>query len=301
METLKAYLQLARPANIITAVADILAGASVAGFAVVLNGQSSLLPSNSLDLFHLVIATMGLYGGGIVLNDVFDAELDRVERPERPIPSGRAGRKGATVFGIFLLLIGILAAYHVSALSGHIALVVAICAVLYDYKGKHMTIVGPINMALCRAGNLLLGISILHESFTTLWPLAAVPLLYITGVTWISRGEVHGSGKGNLYTGGILYSLAISALLIIGIFHPYDFWLSLPFLACFFLLATPPLFKAIKHPVGKNIGKTVKFGVLSLILLDATMAVGFGDLINGVVIVCLLPLSILLARVFAVT
>ena len=37
----------------------------------------------------LLLSSAGLYLGGMVLNDVFDARLDAVERPERPIPSGR--------------------------------------------------------------------------------------------------------------------------------------------------------------------------------------------------------------------
>ena len=35
---------------------------------------------------------MAIYAAGIVLNDVFDYEIDRVERPGRPLPSGRVSR-----------------------------------------------------------------------------------------------------------------------------------------------------------------------------------------------------------------
>ncbi len=57
-----------------------------------------------------------LIWGGVVFNDVFDAKLDAVERLERPIPSGRASLQRATILGIVLLLIGVIAAswYHLS-------------------------------------------------------------------------------------------------------------------------------------------------------------------------------------------
>ena len=64
-----AYLRLMRPANIITAVADILLGYAVAGRVVSGLGQASLISIEHLpDLGWLVLSTIGLYGGGVVLN-----------------------------------------------------------------------------------------------------------------------------------------------------------------------------------------------------------------------------------------
>ncbi|MGB3292783.1 MAG: hypothetical protein WBB01_07355, partial [Phormidesmis sp.] len=78
--SIRAYLQLMRPANVVTAWADILAGYA-AGLGV------GVIAFPSTTLVWLLLATTGLYAGGVVFNDVFDAELDTVERPERPIPS----------------------------------------------------------------------------------------------------------------------------------------------------------------------------------------------------------------------
>jgi len=95
----------------------------------------------------------------VVMNDVADYELDKIERPERPIPSGFASKEGATVLGICLLVAGIIFARQVSQLSAIIASSIAVLALLYDYLGKHHNFFGPINMGLCRSGNLLLGMS----------------------------------------------------------------------------------------------------------------------------------------------
>ena len=76
-----ALARLARPANIVTAWADVLAGVAVAGVTVpVLLGAEpgGILPES---VIWLVLATTGLYGGGVVFNDVFDAKLDAIERP----------------------------------------------------------------------------------------------------------------------------------------------------------------------------------------------------------------------------
>src|SRR5690554_913438 len=163
MKKLMAYLRLTRPANVVTAIADILAGIAISGTALALfypetaSGRGVEFSS----WLWLCLSTIGLYGGGVAFNDVFDADLDRVERPERPIPSGVVPLKNAAVMASLLLLIGVVAAWQVSVLSGMIAIVVAFLCVLYDAWGKLQLIFGPINMGLCRTGNLLLGISII--------------------------------------------------------------------------------------------------------------------------------------------
>ena len=62
-----------------------------------------------------------------------------------------------------------------------------------------------------------------------------------------------------------------------------------------------PLLKAIEKPEGPRIGKAVKSGVISLIVMNAAWAAAFGNLRLAVVIIVLLPVSILLSRLFAVT
>ena len=196
---LLAYLQMMRPANIVTAWADILAGAAATGlFAVVMpSDQIWQIQAWSLDglthvpsLLWLILATSGLYGGGVVFNDVFDAELDAIERPERPIPSGRSSKIEAIALGLLLLVIGAIAAAQVSWLSCGLAIATALSALLYDSVSKHSVIFGPLNMGTCRGLNLLLGISILPAMVLPLSFLAIIPILYIGAITAISQGEL---------------------------------------------------------------------------------------------------------------
>ena len=49
---------------------------------------------------------MVLYASGTALNDVFDFEIDRAERPNRPLPSGRVSRRAAAWLGGLGLAIG---------------------------------------------------------------------------------------------------------------------------------------------------------------------------------------------------
>jgi hypothetical protein len=293
----KAFLQLTRPANIVTSVSDVLAGIAISGFFF----AHAFHVNQILPVLLLCISTIGLYGGGVVFNDVFDAELDRTERPERPIPSGTVSIKEATALGTILLLIGTVSAFAYNFFSGTIAFIIAIAALIYDKWGKHHAVIGPINMGLCRGLNLLLGISIETTSLLQWWYIAFIPVIYIASITMISRGEVHGGNKNLLYAASLLYVLVIGFILYFAIANKVAIIFTVIFLLAFAWGIFNPLLKAIKQPIGKNIGKAVKAGVIGLILMNASWASAFNALYFAIVITLLLPVSIALAKLFAVT
>ncbi len=282
-------MQLTRPANLVTAIADILAGMAIAQFTF-----SDFNPA------LLVISTLGLYGGGVVMNDVFDAKLDAVERPERPIPSGKVSLQSATMLGMTLLFAGVLAAALFSFQSGMIAVVIAALTVLYNRFAKHHVFFGPLTMGMCRGGNLLLGMSVLPESFQQWSFVALLPIAYIAAITLISQDEVHGGKRRTLYIAVFLYLVVLAAQLTIARSQG-NILFALPFVLLHAWLIGRPLYNAIQNPIGPLIGKAVKAGVLSLIVMNASWCVAFGLWPIALAVLALLPLSILLARVFAVT
>lgn len=290
------YLRLMRPANIVTAIADVLAGIAISGFmAAWVFNYLHILP-----VLLLCISTAGLYGGGVVFNDVFDADLDRVERPERPIPSGLISLREATTLGGILLIAGIVAAFAVNLTSGLLASLITIAALVYNKWGKHHSLLGPPNMGLCRGLNLLLGVSVLPSSISGWWYIAFVPVIYISSVTMISRGEVHGSNRTLLYGASALYIL-VTGLIFYFAFINDNVLIVLVFLFPFAWMIFKPLIKAVKEPTGLNIGKAVKSGIIALILMDAAWAASSGAFVGALIIVLLLPLSFWLSRLFAVS
>jgi 4-hydroxybenzoate polyprenyltransferase len=288
------FLRLTRPANIVTAISDILAGIAIA---------VALVPFGLLyeNVGLLILATAGLYGGGVVLNDVFDARLDAVERPERPIPSGLISVNEAAWFGVILLVIGVASAVAASVYpAGVIALTIAVAATVYDKWSKHHGVIGPLNMGLCRGLNLLLGMSIAGPVIFEYSYIGIVPVMYIAAITMISRGEVHG-GKSITMTGAlVLYVLVMSGILYAA-YTQHTVLFTTVFILAFGLMTIPPLLKAMREPVGRNIGRAVRAGVIGLILMNASWAAALGSIYSALIILLLLPVSIILARVFAVT
>lgn len=295
---LKGYLQLMRPANLPTAAADILAG-----IAIILYLQNvealSFLNDQGRNVLLLVFSSVALYAGGVVFNDVFDAELDAIERPERAIPSGLVPKRKAIIFGTILMLLGIALAFICTLLAGIIAVILTIAILTYDGYFKQFGFGGPFNMGICRGLNLLLGMSILGS--LTHWYISLVPVVYIFAITLISRGEVHGDNKKHIVWAGFLYAIVILSIALIVFQKRDNLLVLLPFLLLFGYLIYSPLIKAYKENSPKNIKKAVMGGVLSLVVMNACWVAGFSNWYLALVVLLLLPLSMLLSKLFAVT
>ena len=297
-EKLMGFARLARPANLPTAAADILAGVAIALYLKNIE-VLKFLEDQSADILSLVFSSIALYAGGVVFNDVFDAELDAVERPERAIPSGLVPKREAVYFGIILMLIGITLAFKCSLLSGLISIALTIAILTYDAYFKQFSFSGPLNMGICRGLNLLMGMSIL--GMLSHWYISIVPVVYIFAITLISRGEVHGNNKKHIVWAGILYAIVILSIALVVMQQKDNLIVLLPFLILFGFLIFKPLVKAFKENSPSNIKKAVVSGVLSLVVMNACWVAGFSDWYLALAVLLLLPLSMLLSKLFAVT
>jgi 4-hydroxybenzoate polyprenyltransferase len=291
------YLVLARPANVVTALADIIAGIAIAGL------LSDLRIGPHLpEMLLLMLSSAGLYAGGIVFNDFFDLETDRVERPERILPSGQISKQNALVFGATLLLLAILFAFMVGLQSGLIAIAITVSALLYDKIGKHHAFWGPLNMGLCRGLNLTLGMSILPlASLSGLWLIGLLPIVFIAAVTLTSRGEITAGNVPSIILAVVLDLIVASAILILGFSGFLSLKGVLPFLTFWLALNLFAKIRAIRKNEPEMVMKAVKIGVISLIPLDASYVAGFGHWIFALAVLLLLPIALLLSRKFAVT
>lgn len=285
----KAYLQLMRLPNVFTAIADIVAGyVIVRGLAV-----------RIAELGALVLATSGIYAAGCVLNDFCDREVDARERPSRPLPSGMVSGREALALTFFLFASGIFGAYLAGPDSFFLALAIVLFVIVYDTRSKRHDIAGPLNMAACRAGNLLLGMSpALALSLPFLFPL--VSFCYIFLVTMFSRLETEGNADGRalLMAGGIGGIFLLFAVLAAGGDIAVDAFIYLALLAC---LVLPPLRRALREKTPHAVQRSVRSLIMGIPFLDAAYAAGMQGAVAGLpVVFCLLP-ALLIVRFFYVT
>jgi 4-hydroxybenzoate polyprenyltransferase len=205
-----AWWQLLRAANVFTAASNV-----IAGFLIV---QGRWAPPETLAL--LIASSACLYLAGTVLNDVFDAELDAIERPERPIPSGRIPRTTASSAGWTLLTAGVLLSWMAAwtcshAMPGLIGVLLAFAIFRYD-KVLKSTWIGPVAMGWCRTLNVLLGASIASELMRQPVALAyALGVgLYTVALTQTARSETVGELARRLHVRNLVTRM-IQAFIVI--------------------------------------------------------------------------------------
>ncbi len=177
--SLKIWLQLFRAPNLFTVPGDPLAGFLLASGGQL--GARVLLP---------IAAGLALYGAGLLLNDLFDLEEDRIERPERPLPSGGAEPRVVRCVAIVLLVVGNALALFAGVHTLLVALGLTGAVLAYDAWAKRVPLLGALVMGLCRGLSLLLGATAAAGAPPRLvFVAAAITTLYIAAVTNLARYE----------------------------------------------------------------------------------------------------------------
>lgn len=175
------WLQLARVSNTPTTVSDTVAGA------VLVSASAAAGP-----VAVVAVAIALFYTAGMILNDVMDLAIDRRDRPERPLPSGRVIVPAAVTAVVVLLVVGELLLALEGPEPAAAGLLLIALIVLYDawHKGNAIS---PLLMAACRAMvYVVAGLAIAGALNAELWGAAALMLVYVVGLTQVAKAE--GSG-----------------------------------------------------------------------------------------------------------
>ncbi|MFS7872671.1 UbiA family prenyltransferase [Streptomyces asiaticus] len=138
-----------------------------------------------------VCASLCLYEAGMALNDWADRDIDAVERPGRPLPSGRIAPGAALTAATGLTAAGLLCA----AAAGRPALATAtaLAGTVWAYDlGLKNTPAGPPTMAVARALDLLLGATASAGHLRPALRPAALLGAHTLAVTTVSRREATG-------------------------------------------------------------------------------------------------------------
>ncbi|MEM4354604.1 MAG: UbiA family prenyltransferase, partial [Candidatus Caldarchaeum sp.] len=95
-----AYVRLTRPPN-----------GLLMFFAVLVGIVFSQKQTASIEhFFYALLTSYGLTAASMALNDYFDREVDRVNDPSRPIPSGAVSPRSALAASFFMAAVGLVAA-----------------------------------------------------------------------------------------------------------------------------------------------------------------------------------------------
>jgi geranylgeranylglycerol-phosphate geranylgeranyltransferase len=101
----------------------------------------------SIPIILAMLAVFFETAAGNVINDYFDYNIDLINKPERPIPSGRISLKSGKNYGYFLFLAGTICGFLISFLTNNwipfaIVLIADVVLYLYAYKLKATPLIG---------------------------------------------------------------------------------------------------------------------------------------------------------------
>jgi len=144
----KPFLELIRPLNSFMAALAVLIGAYIIGGSIVLG---------SSDLYLGIIVTFLISGGGMVINDYFDRHIDTLNKPHRPIPSGKVSVNAALVYSLILFAVGIYISFFINIYCFILALINSILLVVYSYELKKVMLIGNMVVSYLVASSFLFG------------------------------------------------------------------------------------------------------------------------------------------------
>lgn len=116
----------------------------------------------SLPIMLAMIAVFFETAAGNVINDYFDYKIDLINKPQRPIPSGRISLKNGRNYAYFLFLAGTMCGFLISYLTNNwipfaIVLIADIILYLYAYKLKTTPLIGNLTVGFMTGFGFVFG------------------------------------------------------------------------------------------------------------------------------------------------
>ena len=113
----------------------------------------------------VILAILAVFfetAAGNVINDYYDYEIDLINKPERPIPSGRISLKSGKYFSYLLFLAGTICGFIISTITNNwipflIVIIADIVLYLYAYKLKSTPLIGNLTVGFMTGFGFVFG------------------------------------------------------------------------------------------------------------------------------------------------
>ncbi len=202
---MKPFFEIIRPFNTIFVALTILFGAFFHSNIVSLN-----------PIIFAVLSAVFISAAGYVINDVYDLEIDKINRPDRVLPSQRMSLKSAIIYSGILFLLGII----FGILTGKVGCVIIafINSILMFYYAKILKkkfLLGNIVVAYAAGSSFVFG-ALSNSNLKNIIAVSLVAFLY-TLIREIVKDieDYEGDKKENSETLPIILGKKLSAILTI--------------------------------------------------------------------------------------
>lgn len=201
----KAIFEIIRPVNVVLTFAVYIV-------AVVICSPQLQLTSI---VFLAGIAASLVAAAGNIINDYFDIEIDRINRPNRPIPSGRINNKEAVLLYTFFNILALVISFSISIIIVLFVIFTIIILFLYSLYFKKIQFLGNVTVAFCTALVFIFGGLIAGNIIGAVLPAIFAFLINLIREILKDIEDIEGDRKLRLSTLPIKYGIKISKRIIL--------------------------------------------------------------------------------------
>jgi len=181
----KAFISIIRPQNCVIGALTVIAGFSMA-FRM---NPVGTLDSYVMNLFFGYLTYFFVAGGGNVVNDIFDIEVDKINRPHRALPSGRMTVRQAWAYVVVLSLLGVFFALLKGFYGALVVIVFLIVGYAYASKVKELGLAGNFLVAFSFAFGVIYGSFVYGEIVNSITIPVPTWLFFVTAFMILQARE----------------------------------------------------------------------------------------------------------------
>ncbi|HIK00962.1 TPA: UbiA family prenyltransferase [archaeon] len=153
VNNVKILVEISRPINILMV---------IFGVVITLLAGLERVPPFEL-LLPAVIAAASIAAAGNAINDYYDIQIDRINRPDRPLPSGKITQRGIWAYAIVLFAVGIIVSLLLAFSNFVLALVNSVLLGVYAYRLKRSGFFGDIVISYLVASVFIFAALAIHS------------------------------------------------------------------------------------------------------------------------------------------
>ncbi len=197
------FLRIIRPLNCL-----------MMGFAVIVGASLVSALDFSINLLLGFVTSFALTGASMALNDYYDREIDAINEPNRPIPSGAVSPEEALSLGAALGIIGLVTALMTNMSCLIVAMIAWTIFAAYTTKGKRTGFPGNLLVSTCVVIPFIYGGFAVENLKVSVIMFASMVFLSVTGRE-VAKGivDVEGDKSQNIRTIALLYGERTAAVL----------------------------------------------------------------------------------------
>jgi len=167
--------------------------------------------------------------GGNIINDILDVEIDRINRPDRPLPAGKVTVTTATRLYIFSKMFGIFFAAMAGIIPALIAAASSFIIFFYSYFLKNIPLVGNFTVSVFTGMVFIFGASTVNNYSNALFPFIFAFMINMVREVVKDVEDIEGDTAENVRTFPVIFgveparklAVIITLLLITVTFVPF--------------------------------------------------------------------------------